>query len=126
LAKRNAGTVASSTPAEGPGTCVPRLAYLANLDWLAHPGLVTSDNPAALIAMDIATAIHAGALGPGQRIPSQTALMDAYKVAMDTAAAALRKLREHGLTRTQPGRGVVVAQARRGGRGHGPPVAGTQ
>ncbi|MEU1813516.1 winged helix-turn-helix domain-containing protein [Micromonospora aurantiaca (nom. illeg.)] len=71
---------------------------------------MAADHPAALIAMDIATAIHAGALSPGQRLPSQTELMRAYGVAMATAASALRKLRTHGLTHTLPGRGVVVAE----------------
>ncbi|WP_405163040.1 winged helix-turn-helix domain-containing protein [Nocardia sp. NBC_01499] len=64
---------------------------------------------AAAIAVDLITAIHNGHYQPGDRLPSQTQLMTTYGVSMATAAAALRKLREHGLTTTQPGRGVYLA-----------------
>lgn len=64
---------------------------------------------AAAIAVDLITAIHNGHYKPGDRLPSQTQLMTTYGVSMATAAAALRKLREHGLTTTQPGRGVYLA-----------------
>ncbi|MFD6160019.1 winged helix-turn-helix domain-containing protein [Nocardia sp. NPDC060256] len=64
---------------------------------------------AAAIAVDLITAIHNGHYQPGDRLPSQSQLMTTYGVSMATAAAALRKLREHGLTTTQPGRGVYLA-----------------
>lgn len=69
------------------------------------PPLETS---AALIAMDLATAIHNGHLGPDAKVPSQTQLMKAYGVSMATAASALAKVREAGLTWTSRGRGVFV------------------
>lgn len=68
-----------------------------------------SDNPAALIAMDLATAIHRGLIRKGTQLPTQTHLMKSYGVAMGTAAAALRRVREAGLTRTEAGRGVFAA-----------------
>ncbi|MFJ4654502.1 GntR family transcriptional regulator [Nocardia sp. NPDC088792] len=66
---------------------------------------------AAEIAVDLITAIHNGHYQPGDKLPSQTELMTTYGVAMATAAAALRKLRDHGLTTTQPGRGVYLTTA---------------
>jgi DNA-binding transcriptional MocR family regulator len=69
----------------------------------------SSDNPAALIAMDLATAIHKGLIGRGERLPTQGSLMKSYGVAMGTVAAALRKLRECGLAYSAAGRVFAAA-----------------
>jgi DNA-binding transcriptional MocR family regulator len=64
--------------------------------------------PAERIAGDLALAIHQGLIRGGERLPSQTQLMDSYKVAMGTAAAALAKLSAAGLSRGEPGRGTFA------------------
>lgn len=77
---------------------------------------MSTDTSAASIAMDLATAIHTGLIRPDDRLPSQTELMAAYGVAMATAASALRKVRDAGLTRSEPGRGVyALSHHRRNG-----------
>ncbi|MFI5782873.1 GntR family transcriptional regulator [Nocardia sp. NPDC051570] len=68
----------------------------------------TNRATAAAIAVDLITAIYNGHYQPGDKLPSQTQIMTTYGVAMATAAAALRKLRDHGLTTTQPGRGIYL------------------
>jgi DNA-binding transcriptional MocR family regulator len=70
------------------------------------------DNPAALIAMDLATVILQGGMlsRPGERIPPVTKLMSAYAVANATVVSALRRLRELGLTRTVAGSGTFVGE----------------
>lgn len=58
--------------------------------------------------MDLATVIIARPMRRDERLPSVTALMEAYGVANATAVAALRRLRELGLTRTVAGSGTYV------------------
>jgi DNA-binding transcriptional MocR family regulator len=70
----------------------------------------TTPASAASIAMDLAAAIHRGLIGPGQKIPSQAELMSAYGVAMATAAAAIAKVREAGMIRSEVGRGSFVVK----------------
>jgi DNA-binding transcriptional MocR family regulator len=67
-----------------------------------------SASPAERIAGDLALAIHQGLIRGGERLPSQTQLMAAYKVAMGTAAAALTKLSAAGLSRGESGRGTFA------------------
>jgi DNA-binding transcriptional regulator YhcF (GntR family) len=64
------------------------------------------------IAADLALAIHQGLIGPGERTPSQTDLMQAYGCAMGTAASALSKLAAAGLAQGRPGRGTFAADAK--------------
>lgn len=64
---------------------------------------------AASIAMDLATAIEQGHIGPGRQLPTQSELMKAYGVAMATASSALHKVRDAGLATSRPGAGVFAA-----------------
>lgn len=61
------------------------------------------------IADDIAERIRRGEYPSGSALPSYRALADMYSVSVSTAQAAVRLLRERGLTRTELGRGVFVA-----------------
>ena len=63
------------------------------------------------IAEDIAERIRRGEYPAGTALPSYRALADMYGVSVSTAQAALRVLRERGLTRTELGRGVFVADS---------------
>lgn len=54
--------------------------------------------------------ITAGAIRPGQRLPSETHLAQTYGVAPKTARAALRMLRDEGLAVSVRGYGVVVRE----------------
>jgi GntR family transcriptional regulator len=52
--------------------------------------------------------ITSGRIEPGYPLPSINALMQEHGVAKGTAEKALRVLRDEGLARTVPGRGVYV------------------
>jgi DNA-binding GntR family transcriptional regulator len=54
--------------------------------------------------------ILAGELAPGQRLPSEPELMDAYTVSRNTVRLALRRLTEEGLLLTDHGRGSFVRE----------------
>lgn len=56
--------------------------------------------------------IESGALGPGDPIPSNTAIMDRFKVASSTAQRAVRTLTSESLVESFPGRGVFVRAKR--------------
>jgi DNA-binding GntR family transcriptional regulator len=60
------------------------------------------------IVQDIKQQIHAGVLRGGQRLPSISQLRQRYGVSAQPVKSALIVLREQGLTRGQPGRGVFV------------------
>ncbi len=60
------------------------------------------------IADEIAGRIAAGALRPGDRVPSTRDIVAQHGVAMATATKALAWLREQGLVRAVPGVGTVV------------------
>ncbi|MEU7871059.1 TetR/AcrR family transcriptional regulator C-terminal domain-containing protein [Dactylosporangium sp. NPDC049140] len=66
--------------------------------------------PSQRIVARIRTAIAAGDLRPGDRVPSTRELMRTYGVAMATATKALTSLRQEGLVEPQPGIGTVVAR----------------
>ena len=55
--------------------------------------------------------IRTGRLAPGERLPSERELIEAYGAARGTVRQALAILGEEGLTDTQHGRGVFVRQA---------------
>jgi GntR family transcriptional regulator len=52
--------------------------------------------------------ITSGKIGPNQPLPSIKTLAQEYEVAKGTAEKALGVLREEGLVRTVPGRGIYV------------------
>ncbi|KAB2374191.1 GntR family transcriptional regulator [Actinomadura montaniterrae] len=63
-----------------------------------------------MIADTIAAEIAAGRLKPGQRVPSAREIATDAGVGMRTAEAALRLLRERGLTVAVVGKATYVAQ----------------
>lgn len=52
--------------------------------------------------------IMSGKIGPNQPLPSIKTLAQEYEVAKGTTEKALGVLREEGLVRTVPGRGIYV------------------
>ncbi|GAA2442051.1 hypothetical protein GCM10010191_67920 [Actinomadura vinacea] len=73
------------------------------------------DQPRAaylIIADTIEAEIHAGRLRPGQRVPSAREIATEAGVGMRTAEAALRLLREKGLTVAVVGKATYVAASR--------------
>jgi GntR family transcriptional regulator len=63
---------------------------------------------AASIAKDLRAAIRSGTYKPGDRLPSEAALMSNYGVARMTARHGLSMLKDEGLTVTRHGSGVFV------------------
>jgi GntR family transcriptional regulator len=63
------------------------------------------------IADQLRTAIQAGRLGEGDRLPSEAQLIDHYGVARMTVRHALQLLETEGLTRAEHGRGVYVRRS---------------
>jgi len=59
---------------------------------------------------DIVERIESGELRPGQPVPSEKDLVDAFGVARTTARRAIAYLRETGAVRTVPGRGSYVTE----------------
>lgn len=62
------------------------------------------------IADDIRADIESGALPAGAKLPSGPELAEIYGVAKDTAAAAVKALREEGLLTVLLGRGTFVTR----------------
>ena len=71
---------------------------------MSREGRVT----AASIAKDLRAAIRSGGYQPGDRLPSEAALMSNYGVARMTARHGLSMLKDEGLTVTRHGSGVFV------------------
>lgn len=71
---------------------------------MSREGRVT----AASIATDLREAIRSGTYLPGDRLPSEAALMASYGVARMTARHGLSMLKDEGLTVTRHGSGVFV------------------
>lgn len=71
---------------------------------MSREGRVT----AASIAKDLRAAIRSGTYKPGDRLPSEAALMSNYGVARMTARHGLSMLKDEGLTVTRHGSGVFV------------------
>ncbi|MEU8195444.1 GntR family transcriptional regulator [Microbispora amethystogenes] len=61
------------------------------------------------IAEDIVQEIRSGDLHPRRPIPSETALVQRYEVARETARRAIARLREQGWVYTVPQRGTFVS-----------------
>lgn len=71
----------------------------------------TADRPAfKQIADDLRAKIREEQLEPGNRLPSETALMESYGVARMTARQALAVLKSEGLIVAEHGRGVFVRE----------------
>lgn len=66
------------------------------------------ETPAERIAGDLALAIHQGLIRAGEKLPSQSKLMDSYGVAMGTVSSALGKLQAAGLIRASVGVGTFA------------------
>ncbi len=64
--------------------------------------------PYRQIAAHLREAIGRGELGPGDKLPSETELLDHYGVARMTVRQALAELRAEGLVVAEHGRGVYV------------------
>jgi GntR family transcriptional regulator len=70
-----------------------------------------SDTPAfKQIAEALRFAIHEGEIAPGERVPSESQLMEHFGVARMTVRQALAELRGEGLTFSEHGRGVFVRE----------------
>ncbi|WP_406305787.1 GntR family transcriptional regulator [Streptomyces sp. NBC_00885] len=63
------------------------------------------------IADDLAEEIRTGALGPGELVPSETALMERYGVSSGTVRRAMAELRTRGTIETRHGAGSFVRSA---------------
>ncbi|MEV7781353.1 winged helix-turn-helix domain-containing protein [Kitasatospora sp. NPDC088351] len=66
------------------------------------------EHPYQQIAADVIRAIRSGELRPGGRVPSESALIQTYGVARNTARHAVEFLRDEGWVRTLPQRGTFV------------------
>ncbi|WP_079110808.1 GntR family transcriptional regulator [Streptomyces roseifaciens] len=69
--------------------------------------------PSRRIAEDLRQKILSGALGPGDKLPSERALAQEYETARNTAREAIRLLAEQGLVTAEHGRGVFVREPQR-------------
>ena len=70
-----------------------------------------SDTPAfKQIAEALRFAIHEGEIAPGEKVPSESQLMEHFGVARMTVRQALAELRGEGLTFSEHGRGVFVRE----------------
>ncbi|MCX4749355.1 TetR/AcrR family transcriptional regulator C-terminal domain-containing protein [Kitasatospora sp. NBC_01287] len=78
--------------------------------------------PYLRIAADLRGRIAAGALRPGDRVPSTRGITQEWGVAMATATKVLAVLRQEGLVESRPGVGTVVAEGADGDGGPGAPV----
>src|SRR5918911_547459 len=65
-------------------------------------------SPYRQIAADLREAIRRGELAPGDKLPSETELIDHYHVARMTVRQAVAELRGEGLVIPEHGRGVFV------------------
>ena len=71
----------------------------------------TSDTPAfKQIARELRNAIATGRIAPGEKVPSESQLMEHFGVARMTVRQALGELRSEGLLVAEHGRGVFVRE----------------
>lgn len=71
--------------------------------------------PYLRIAAELRAAIESGALGPGSRLPSITALAEDHEVSINTVQKALRVLKGEDLIEGIAGYGTFVKAAAAGG-----------
>lgn len=69
-----------------------------------------AETPSRKIAADLRAAIKRGDYKPGHQLPSSTALMKRYGVAVQTVQNALNLLHKEGLTVSRRGAGVFVRE----------------
>ena len=72
------------------------------------PDVADPRPPYVQIADDLRRQIKAGRYKPGDRLPSNKAMAEAYQSAPETIRRALGVLRDEGLTATQSTRGTFV------------------
>lgn len=75
--------------------------------------MIARDPDAAVyrqLARELRRQITDGELGPGQRLPSETTLIQRYGFARETVRRALRELRTEGLIVVRPGIGTWVRE----------------
>jgi GntR family transcriptional regulator len=77
---------------------------------MVNPGDPRS--PYRQVADVLRAEIESGVLRPGDPIPSNSTIMDRFKVASSTAQRAVRTLTSEGLVESVPGRGVFVRTKR--------------
>ena len=65
------------------------------------------------VADAIRREIRDGTLGPGERLPAETALVDRFRVSLPTVRQALSVLRAEGLIESIHGVGTFVKEQRR-------------
>ena len=68
--------------------------------------------PYRQVAGELRARIESGDLGPGDRVPSITTLMQEYGIARNTARHALAVLAEEGLVEVTPGWGSFVKRGK--------------
>lgn len=61
-----------------------------------------------VIAEDLRSQIESGALGGGEQLPTEIALMDQYDASRNTIRDAIKWLTTHDLVETRPGQGTFV------------------
>lgn len=61
------------------------------------------------VCLDILGLIDIGVYQPGERLPSHKELQDFYGVSIDTTLRAIKTLKEWGVVKTAPKKGIVVA-----------------
>jgi len=112
LATAGRGSAADDRAADAP--TVPSFSYARVAGALAADAAGWAGTPCGLtIAAQLAALLRArigsGELARGKPIPGESALMQQYGVAQDTAAAAVRILVAEGLAYMVEGRGAYVA-----------------
>ncbi|UQI48719.1 GntR family transcriptional regulator [Streptomyces sp. HU2014] len=80
---------------------------------MTTPSAAREGLPSRRIAEDLRKKILSGALGPGDKLPSERALAQQYETARNTAREAVRLLAEQGLVTAEHGRGVFVREPQR-------------
>jgi DNA-binding GntR family transcriptional regulator len=83
------------------------------MDWEGSAGRIDHDSDRLLweqIASDIAGLIAKGRLQPGERLPNEYDLADAYRVSRVTIRRAVLDLRARRVLVVRHGRGTYVAQ----------------
>jgi GntR family transcriptional regulator len=82
---------------------------------LGDAGRLTRSNQGTLhqqLFRTLADMISSGVVKPGERLPTEAELVDAYGVSRTTARRALDELRRQGIVERQPGKGTFVLHPR--------------
>ena len=82
---------------------------------LSEAGRLTRSNEGTLhhqLYRTLSEMISSGKVKPGERLPTEAELVDAYGVSRTTARRALDELRRQGVVERQPGKGTFVLQPR--------------